>query len=341
MEVFYDKLANCFRVQGRCYVSDERLFLNASGGSLQGTFQGTELTFDVWSDYVEKGRNAYVRVIVDGRSRRVRLPKGEKAITMRTSDGRHDFEIVKLTESANNSFGIHSVRTDGEFLPWEKQYRPKIEFIGDSITTGFGVLAHDTYGEYKTKEQDFTKAFPYLVSKALDADYHVVAAGGWPIYKSKYSPYAIPDYYDNVDLLRNTDKYDFGSFTPDIVVITLGTNDFSYLADLPPERMRAERDEVRRHYLTFLSKLLGLYPHAIFVLLYGFFDYLDLGILTEEVASAFRNDRISTLVTDSASSIGDVRAGHPGQKAHAIAARKLLSILGYGIKSPPPIARDS
>ena len=321
------ELTSHFRLQGRCYVSDERLFLNASGGGFSGAFRGRTLTLAVYSDYSEKGRNAFIRVKVDGRSKRVRLPKGEKEITLIRNEGMHSFEVVKLTESANNSFGVRSVFTDGEFLPKDARKRRKIEFIGDSITTGFGVRAKETFGEYKTKEQDFTQAFPYLVAKALDADHHVVAAGGWPIYKSKYAPYAIPDYYENVDLLRNTERYDFASFQPDICVVTLGTNDFSYLADLPEETARAEREEVKKKFLAFLRRLLSVYGRAHFILLYGFFEYPDLGVLTEEVAAEMNDPRITTLETVSAASLDDVRAGHPGKRTHAIATEKLLKAI--------------
>ena len=327
MVVSSREFANYFRLQGRCYVSDERLFFNASGGGFSGTFRGKTLTLTVYSDYEMRWRNAYVSVILDDKPQRVRLPKGEKEITFCVGEGTHVFEIVKLTESANNSFGVRSVFTDGEFLPKNAGKGIKIDFIGDSITTGFGVLAKEMYGEYKTKEQDFTKAFPYIVSKALDADYHVVAAGGWPIYKSKYADYAIPDYYENVDLLRNREKYDFSSFTPDVCVVTLGTNDFSFLADLPAERLPAERAEVKKKFIVFLHRLLSLYPTAHFFLLYGFFDYPDLGVLTKEVAAEIDDPRITTVETECAARYGDLHAGHPGMRTHIVAARRLLTAM--------------
>ncbi|MBP5404863.1 MAG: hypothetical protein J6Y74_02835 [Clostridia bacterium] len=313
-----------FTLQGRRYVRDGRLFLNASGASLFGRFRGRKLSFLLWSDYAEKGRNAYVRLTVDGKTKRYRLPRGEKTLVVSLSQGTHAFEIVKLTESTNNAFALASVETDGVFLPKEEKAGLKLEFIGDSVTTGFGVLAKETYGEYKTKEQDFTKAFPYLTAKALGAAYCVTAAGGWPIYKSKYAPYAIPDFYENVDLLRNETKWDFSSYTPDIVVVTLGTNDFSYLADLSAEKEKEERAEVRKHFLAFIKRLLALYPEAKIVLFYGFFEYAGLGELTKAAVRELASPRVTCLETPSAASQDDVRAGHPGKKTHSLAAKRLL-----------------
>ncbi len=314
-----------FFCQGRRYAEGGRLFFNPSGASFKGCFEGARLSFDLFSDVAERDRNAYIRLTVDGKTRRIRLPVGQKTLTVTLPRGKHLFELIKLTETANNSLGVASVTTDGAFLPYKEQKNLKIEFIGDSITTGFGVLCKQTYGEYKTEEQDVTKAFSHLTAKALSAEYQVVAAGGWPIYKSKYSNCAVPDFYDNVDLTRNTQKYDHSSFVPDVVVVTLGTNDESYLADLPEDVRAEERAEVKRRFGAFVSKLLK-YGKPV-VLVYGFFDYPDLKALTEEVWAEADSPLLSTLEVQSAASLADVRAGHPGKRCHRLAAKRLTKAI--------------
>ena len=311
----------CF-CQGRRYVQNGRLFLNGSGASFKGLFRGNSLTISLFSEPVEEGREAYVRVTMDGRTRRVRLPRGEKTIRLTAESGEHLFEIIKLTESQNNSFAVSGIETEGKILPYAEKKALRIEFIGDSITTGFGVLSREMYGEYKTKEQDFTKAFPYLVSRALNAEYQTVAAGGWGIYTSKYADYAIPDYYDNADLLRNRQSYEHSAFPADIYVVTLGTNDFSYLADLTEEARVKERAEVKAHFIRFITKLLE--RRKPIVLVYGFFDYPDLGVMTEEVWSEISSPLLSTLEVQSAASLKDICAGHPGKETHRRACRRLV-----------------
>ena len=310
----------CF-CQGRRYAEGGRLFFNHSGASFKGLFRGKSLKLALFSEPISAGRNAYIRLTVDGRTKRIRLPKGEKVLAVALPEGEHSFEVIKLTETANNTLGFISAETDGVFLPYTERKAMKIEFIGDSITTGFGVLAKETYGEYQTKEQDVTKAFPHLVSHVLDAEYHVIAAGGWPIYKSKYAPYAIPDYYANVDLTRNTAKWDENAFSPDLFVVTLGTNDFSYLADLTEMERRAERAEVKAHFIAFLRRLLR--RNIPILLVYGFFDYPDLGVMTEEVRRELDSPLLTTLEVRSAASLGDVRSGHPGKRTHRLAAERL------------------
>lgn len=313
-----------FFCQGRRYAEGGRLFFNHCGASFKGVFEGTKLSFDLFSDAAERGRNAYVRLTVDGKTRRIRLPIGQKTLTVTLPQGKHDFELIKLTETANNSLGVAYLETDGKFLPYKEQTKLKIEFIGDSISTGFGVLAKEVYGEYKTKEQDVTKAFPYLTVRALSAEYRVIAAGGWGILKSKYSPYAIPDFYDNIDLLRNRRKYD-GDFVPDLFVVTLGTNDFSYLSDLSEEKRKTERAEVKAAFIAFLQRLLT--RNKPVVLVYGFFEYPDLGAMTEEVWREMDSPLLSTLEVQSANVLNDVRAGHPGKRCHRLAARRLAKAI--------------
>lgn len=324
-------LERVFLCQGRRYAEGGRLFLNGSGASLQGAFHGEKLTLFLFSEPISAGRNAYVRLTVDGRTERIRLPKGEKRITRDFPRGEHLFEIIKLTESANNSLAVEKVETDGRFLPPKEESALKIEFIGDSITTGFGVLSRETYGEYKTKEQDVTKAFPYLTARALGASYQVVAAGGWGIARSKYSPYMIPDFYENVDLLRNADKWDVSAFSPDYFVVTLGTNDFSYLADLSEPMRSEERAAVKARFLSFLKGLLK--RKGKLILVYGFFDYPDLGVMTEEVKSELSSPRVLTLRVQSMNSLSDVKAGHPGKRVHAAAAKRLTALIRREEKS--------
>ena len=314
-----------FFCQGRRYAEGGRLFLNPSGASVKGRFCGSKLILTVFSEPIDKGRNAYVRLTVDGKPGRIRLSQGEKVICRTLAEGEHLFEVIKLTESANNTFGFCSAETDGAFVPYKEEPRLKIEFIGDSITTGFGVLAKEEFGEYRTKEQDVTKAFPYLVSRELNAEYNVIAAGGWGIYKSKYSPYAIPDFYANVDLTRNTQKQDDAAFTPDLCVVTLGTNDFSYLSDLSAEKRVEERAEVKRRFIAFLQGLLT--KKVPVILVYGFFEYPDLGVMTEEVWREVDSPLLSTLEVKSTASLKDIRAGHPGKRCHRMAARRLVKTI--------------
>jgi len=311
-------------VQGRRYVEDGRLFLNASGASVKGLCRGNVFTISLYSRPTVKGRNAYIRLTLDGRSRRIRLPIGEKTLSFDLPAGEHTFEIVKLNESESNALAISSLK--GEFLPFREEKRCRIEYVGDSITTGFGVRAKRADEEYTTATQDVTLSYAYLTSRALDAEMQIVAASGWGLYKSKYAECAIPDYYDNVDLTRNAEKYDF-SFSPDVIVLALCTNDFSYLADLSGEKRDEEYAALKRKSITFLRKLLQRAP---VVWVYGFSgseSQAGLPAFVEEVWSEISSPRFYTLQVRDSHSLNDICAGHPGKKTHKLAAQRLVRLL--------------
>lgn len=49
-----------------------------------------------------------------------------------------------------------------------------MEFIGDSITCGYGVDDPDKEHHFKTATEDVTKAYAYKTALALNADYSMV-----------------------------------------------------------------------------------------------------------------------------------------------------------------------
>ena len=314
--------------KGRRYVSGERLFLNASGASVKGLFRGETLIIDLHAEPVLRERNAYIRLTVDRRSRRIRLPKKGKRIFLSLPRGEHLFEIVKLNESESNALALRALETEGELIVYEEKKPLKIEFVGDSITTGFGVRAKKADEEYSTATQDVTLSYAYLTARALNADFQIVAASGWGLYKSKYAPHALPDFYDNVDLTRNTEKWDFSRFRPDVVVLALGTNDFSYLGDLSAEDKASELDALRDRFVRFTRRLLD--QGAKVILLCGFSgaeNQKGLPTLIGEVWRAVDSPDLYSLQVKDAHSLNDIAAGHPGKRTHRLASARLTRLI--------------
>ena len=88
-------------------------------------------------------------------------------------------EIIKLSESPMSAVGIEAfAEGSAEALP-EKPL--KIEFIGDSITCGYGVDDEDENHQFTTATEDVTKAYAYKTAKALDAEYSMFSASGYGI----------------------------------------------------------------------------------------------------------------------------------------------------------------
>ena len=84
--------------------------------------------------------------------------------------------LVKLSECTSNVLGLAAIHTDGIIRPVPD--RPlRIEFIGDSITAGYGVEG-DLTQSFTTATENAEKAFGYLTAKALDADAVLPAFSG-------------------------------------------------------------------------------------------------------------------------------------------------------------------
>lgn len=101
-----------------------------------------------------------------------------------------------------------------------------IEFIGDSISCGWGVLdSKNQDGTYTG--QDGSMAYPYLISKELNADYSITALSGQGLVFSGTGMPNMTDGYLLCSPLRDGNTaYEFER-KADAVVINIGTNDYS------------------------------------------------------------------------------------------------------------------
>lgn len=157
---------------GRTYWDEQEgvLYSNYTCGAFELEFQGRELAVEfsaVPDTFVPPNLAGeqppredwpFISVFLDGSEtprRRVQVRDGERVSVFR-GDGeeRRRVRIVKLNENFRTCLGIRAFYTDGTLLPFEKERRDVIEFIGDSITCGFGNDTQDVSHEYAAAEQD-------------------------------------------------------------------------------------------------------------------------------------------------------------------------------------------
>jgi lysophospholipase L1-like esterase len=110
-------------------------------------------------------------------------------------------------------------------------YSKKIEFVGDSITCGYGDLG--AYGcSFSPSTEDSYLAYGNLVASALDAQLYLEAWSGKGVVRNYGDPNTtsavpFPSLYPYVVPTDTTTTPWSFSWVPDIVVINLGTNDYS------------------------------------------------------------------------------------------------------------------
>ena len=146
----------------------------------------------------------------------------------------HKISLIKITEAAMSHAKLNGVNvTNGKIvpLPSSEDNRIKVEFIGDSITCGYGVYG-DPDSEYHIKYEDGMASYAALTAKSLRLNARYFSVSGFGVYVrydgdpegiiTKVYPYT--NFF-----VDETIKYNFNEFIPDLVVINLGTNDSGHL----------------------------------------------------------------------------------------------------------------
>ena len=173
-----------------------------------------------------------------------RLTEKETAVTVFEGAEKRDAEIrlIKLNEG-NSIFALSEIETDGQILPLPE--RPvKMEFIGDSITCGYGVEGKSEAETFTTATENAAKGYAFLTAEALNADAVLTCFSGHGIISGytgdpsvRNDADLVPPYYEKKGRcgsrlpdgrLAEEIARDFSAFRPDYIVLNLGTNDISW-----------------------------------------------------------------------------------------------------------------
>lgn len=250
-------------------------------------------------------------------------------------------QILKVSESANSIAAISKIITDkkGKISPTE-QKNLKIEFIGDSITCGYGVDDLDKNHHFATSTEDNTKTYAYKTAQMLNADYSMVSLSGWGVVSgytsgSKNADSVLPKVYDKIGFTWGNTfngkqpqsiKWDFSKFVPNFVVINLGTNDDSYV-----KGNNSKQIEFENAYIDFLKDIRSKNPEAKIVCTLGIMgDNLFSSI--ENAVSEYSNQTgdknvFALRFSPQQASDGIAADWHPSEKTHSKAASLLVEKL--------------
>lgn len=229
------------KVHGRTTGSLSPLTLFWTGSGIELNARGTELWIEVEADY--DVYEPWISIVINS------VPVSRQMLTA----GRHWLcifrgmnenavknvrvlrEVQAMSGDSGCSLQIHAVKCDGEFVPvQEKPY--KIEFIGDSITSGEGAIGAKAEEDWIPMWFSAIHNYTAMTAEVLNAEYRVISQSGWGVLTSwDNNPHAnIPEYYGQVCGLLTGERNvalgahaenDFHAWQPDVVVVNLGTND--------------------------------------------------------------------------------------------------------------------
>ncbi len=184
----------------------------------------------------DTGHN-YYNVMVDGEPSKTFEVKSDTTLIIAggLETLAHKIRIYKRTEG-NQGIGTFKgirISENGELLPWKEIPNRKIEFIGNSITCGYGTEGLSGNERWKPSTENNYMSYAPIMARAFSADYHIVAHSGEGVvrnygYKEKISPNGtMPRRFNRLFDEKELPLWDFRQWKPDLVVINLGTNDFS------------------------------------------------------------------------------------------------------------------
>lgn len=212
---------------------------------------------------------------IDGLHKLTLTRPGRSTVSLKAlGQGPHTVRLEKAseTQSGTGSFDGFYVPSAADALP-PPHYDRRIEFIGDSYTVGYGVLAR---GQTCTVDDvrettDTSQAFGPITAKHFNAAYRIIADSGHGVVRN-YGGMApgdtMPLLYQYALLDKSAPANDQG-WTPDVIVIGLGTNDFS--TALGPDEQWKSRDDLRadfvKTYAAFVTGLRAKWPGAHVILM--------------------------------------------------------------------------
>ncbi|WP_210490662.1 SGNH/GDSL hydrolase family protein [Rufibacter aurantiacus] len=233
------------------------------------SFEGTQA--QVMTSLFNPKGHSYLQYELDGvYQKRIRIdgPQDTLVITAPTS-GKHTVWVYKTTEAHSGPVVIRKV-TGPKVSALKPASKPLIEFIGNSITCGAAADPSEVpcgTGEYHDQHNAYM-AYGPQVARAVKADFILSSVSGYGAYRNWNSngP-TLPEVYEKIDFQdKNPQRWDFSRFSPQIVSIALGTNDFSD-GDGKTPRLPFDSATFVKAYIGFVKNVKAIYPKAQIALL--------------------------------------------------------------------------
>ncbi len=251
--------------------------------------------------------------------------------------------VLKLSEAAFASAGLLSLDIEGEVrkIPSENLPKTKIEFIGDSITCGYGIEGEWGKDLFTTKHERPDLAYAIQTAKLLNAEPSLCSWSGIGITSNYVDPATVnlpetsllmPSLFPYTDkslslrLKLEPEVWDESNFSPDIIVVNLGTNDISWVRGLEERRLN-----FRAVYRQLLEAIHRRSPKAKICCCLGVMG-TSLNETVQEAVNLFNEDfpkvKIQTVFfVEQDPADGIATDWHPSAKTHKKIAEQLTLAL--------------
>ena len=249
---------------GRYSYLDNHFFIFNGGSGLAFKMSGRGFIVSFESSPV----NGYIYVIVDRdyQNKKKYSTSSEIKFTF-DQPGTHLVDVVKANEANDNTLKLIDFNIDGTLLDYDYQYYKRVRVFGDSTIAGYGILEHN--GEGSIENSDSVVDFCYHALYELGIETDIFSASGWGLAFSIYTcPHqlGVVDFIDKVATNKSNDWLDNSKY--DLLIISLGTNDTSYIEEKP--LLKQQRiDEYIAKYKKLIDSQTKLNKDIKILMIYG------------------------------------------------------------------------
>ena len=302
---------------GRQYITSDGLNADHVASGVEVTFYGTLLTAEIYASSA-----IYATIFVDGgEGSFTPLSSGKKTYTLASGmeEGIHTVRVLKSSEIYDGKLVFSSFGAE-RFLKPQKAPELKIEFVGDSLTTGYGVLGNS--GEGRTiQNSDACSSFAYLTAQKLGADHSCVAIQGicvkayhWQSSRNMEEMYA---YVSPMHTQAHEPERDI-----DVIVLNLGTNDASYITT----KNASYAEQFPEDYKEFLALIRSKHTNAYIICTYGMMgENASISSGIDQAIEQLNDGKIIYLPSPVQNREG--ANGHPNKAAHIAMANYLAEFI--------------
>jgi Carbohydrate esterase 2 N-terminal/GDSL-like Lipase/Acylhydrolase family len=255
------------------------------------------------------------------------------------SKGKHKIQLFKRTEWDKGSTWFYGFETSRKtkLLQVPEPKKRKIEFYGNSITCGYAI--EDSSGKDSGKGYFENNYLTYaaITARHFDAQYSCISKSGIGIMISWF-PLIMPEMYDRLDPKDPGSKWDFSTYTPDVVVINLFQND-SWLINMPQHEQfkyrfgtkAPEKDFIIASYKNFVASIRNKYPKADIICALGNMDATKVGLpwsgYIQQAVAQLNDPKMYTHFFNYKNT-----GGHPNIAEQKVMANNLIEFIEENIK---------
>lgn len=241
-------------------------------------FEGSEFDLILHQHTLMAGEHNFFNLWIDEKLHSIfEITPEQYKYNFSFNEGKHHIKLIKRTEARCGMFDFYGVSStkNAKLFSLENKKQACIEFIGDSITCGYGNEGPTGDFEFKSKWENAQKAFGIVCAENLNAQYRLTSFSGRGLlinFDGTKKKTMNKMFFQTHPF--TSDKWNFSNNplkVPEITVINLGINDFA--GRNINEKYKINHDSFNNDFtltfIKFLTDIKKLYSATTFIIVDG------------------------------------------------------------------------